>query len=183
MKSALNCISTHLSISFSRVMCYQSREKRKTFLHSICAIYLPGRSTTMLKSETLTTSSQTKASRPSIQEKYGLSSHTNTTRSRAGTPTAFTDLSKPSLSRRPSIKAAIEDSPSLSRRPSISRSSHQPYYTETTNRVPRPYSISYSPFDSPSSSFNGLRSARASPARETGTSYARYTFTLLLYSG
>ena len=163
-------------------MCYQSREKRKTFLHSICAIYLPGRSTTMLKSETLTTSSQSKASRPSIQEKYGLSSH-NTTRSRAGTPTAFTDLSKPSLSRRPSIKAAIEDSPSLSRRPSISRSSHQPYLTESTNRVPRPYSISYSPFDSPSSSFNGLRSARASPARETGTSYARYTFTLPLHSG
>ena len=159
-------------------MCYQSREKRKTFLHSICAIYLPGRSTTMLKSETLTTSSQSKASRPSIQEKYGLSSHTlstNTTRSRAGTPTAFTDLSKPSLSRRPSIKAAIEDSPSLSRRPSISRSSHQPYITESTNRVPRPYSISYSPFD--------LRSARASPAREIGTSYARYTFTLPLHSG
>ena len=135
----------------------------------------------MLKSETLTSSSQSRA-RPSIKEKYGLSNYNESKpgSSRAGTPSsssyyspsAFTDLSKSSLSRRPSIKT-IED-PSLfslsSRRPSISR--HYQPYQESTNRVPRPYSISYSPFDV-SSINGGLRSARASPAREIGTSYSR----------
>lgn len=142
----------------------------------------------MLKSETLTSSSQSRA-RPSIKEKYGLSNYNESKpgSSRAGTPSsssyyspsAFTDLSKSSLSRRPSIKT-IEDPPitqltsssslSTSRRPSISRN-YQPYQ-ESTNRVPRPYSISYSPFDVPSVN-SGLRSARASPSREIGTSYSR----------
>lgn len=144
------------------------------------------RSTTLLKSETLTSSSQSRA-RPSIKEKYGLSNYNESKPgSRAGTPSsssyyspsAFTDLSKSSLSRRPSIKT-IEDPPitqltsssslSTSRRPSISRN-YQPYQ-ESTNRVPRPYSISYSPFDVPSVN-SGLRSARASPSREIGTSYS-----------
>jgi len=141
------------------------------------------RSTTLLKSETSTTSSQSSRARPSIKEKYGLSNYNTSSNagagSRAGTPSsssyyspsAFTDHSKSSLSRRPSIKT-IED-PSLSslssRRPSISR--HYQPYQESTNRVPRPYSISYSPFDV-SSINGGLRSARASPAREIGTSYS-----------
>ena len=146
-----------------------------------------------MKPETLT---GTHRSRPSIKEKYGLSGYStelasgsspsggNRASVAAAAAKALADLSKPSLSRRPSIKS-IEDSQlsSMSRRPSISSSSRGNYlqtpsaYQENTNRVPRPYSISYSPFDVPSVA--GLRSARASPraspVRDLGTSYSRYS--------
>ena len=183
VRSQLHFHSSFFSSFYLSEGCGEER-KRKTFLHSICYLC---RSTTLLKSETLTSSSQSRA-RPSIKEKYGLSNYNESKPgSRAGTPSsssyyspsAFTDLSKSSLSRRPSIKT-IEDPPitqltsssslSTSRRPSISRN-YQPYQ-ESTNRVPRPYSISYSPFDVPSVN-SGLRSARASPSREIGTSYSR----------
>ena len=182
VRSQLHFHSSFFSSFYLSEGCGEER-KRKTFLHSICYLC---RSTTLLKSETLTSSSQSRA-RPSIKEKYGLSNYNTPSNreSRAGTPSkssyyspsAFTDLSKSSLSRRPSIKT-IEDPPitqltsslSTSRRPSISRN-YQPYQ-ESTNRVPRPYSISYSPFDVPSVN-SGLRSARASPSREIGTSYSR----------
>ena len=182
--SQLHFHSSFFPPFYLSVECGEERRKegrRKTFFHSICYLC---RSTTLLKSETSTTSSQSSRARPSIKEKYGLSNYNTSSNagagSRAGTPSsssyyspsAFTDHSKSSLSRRPSIKT-IED-PSLfslsSRRPSISR--HYQPYQESTNRVPRPYSISYSPFDV-SSINGGLRSARASPAREIGTSYSR----------